>query len=47
MEFETFEVWSEEQITDRKQTCVIINRPVICSGYLGKAVLDRSLLRDL
>lgn len=46
-EFDSFETWSQEDITDRKKLCEIINRPVICSGYLGRAELDTSLLRDI
>jgi len=46
-EFDSFETWTKEYISDLKKLYDIINRPVICSGYLGKEKLDRSLLRDL
>ncbi|WP_229750551.1 hypothetical protein [Paenibacillus nasutitermitis] len=46
-EFESFETWSQEYITDLKKVYEIINRPVICSGYLGRAELNTSLLRDI
>ena len=46
-EFESFETWSQEYITDLKKPYEIINRPVICSGYLGRAELNTSLLREM
>jgi hypothetical protein len=46
-EFESFEAWSQEYITDLKKLYEIINRPVICSGYLGRAELNTSLLREM
>lgn len=46
-EFDSFETWTKEYISDLKKLYDIINRPVICSGYLGKEELDTSLLRDL
>ncbi|MFD1176504.1 hypothetical protein ACFQ3W_09355 [Paenibacillus puldeungensis] len=44
-EFESFEIWSQEYNTEKLYE--IINRPVICSGYLGRAELNTSLLRDM
>jgi hypothetical protein len=46
-EFDTFEIWTQEFITDLKKLYVIINRPVICSGYRGRTELNTSLLQDL
>jgi len=46
-EFDSFETWSQEYISDLKKMYEIINRPVICSGYLGRAELNTSLLRDI
>ncbi|MFJ7646129.1 hypothetical protein ACIQ1H_01195 [Lysinibacillus sp. NPDC097279] len=46
-EFDAFETWAQENITDLNKLYEIINRPVICSGYLGKEKLDTSLLQDL
>lgn len=48
-EFDSFEVWSggESGVTDMKKFYEIVNRPVLCSGYLGKEYLDTSRLRDL
>ncbi|GIO33567.1 MULTISPECIES: hypothetical protein [Paenibacillus] len=46
-EFDLFESWSQEYITGLKKLYEIINRPVICSGYLGRAELNTSLLRDI
>lgn len=46
-EFDSFETWSEEFISDLNKMYEIINRPVICSGYLGREWLDTSLLRDM
>ncbi|MFJ5765004.1 hypothetical protein ACIP9C_06565 [Lysinibacillus sp. NPDC093210] len=46
-EFDSFETWAQENISDLKKMYEIINRPVICSGYLGKEELDTSLFRDL
>ncbi|MEK4474904.1 hypothetical protein NSQ91_16925 [Paenibacillus sp. FSL R7-0048] len=46
-EFDSFETWSQEYISDLKKMYEIINRPVICSGYLGRAELDPSLLRNI
>lgn len=46
-EFDSFEAWSQEYITGLKKLYEIINRPVICSGYLGRAELNTSLLRDI
>lgn len=45
-EFDSFEVWSEEA-PEYPKTYEILARPVLCSGYLGKAYLDPSLLRDM
>lgn len=46
-EFDSFETWTQEYISDLKKLYEIINRPVICSGYFGKEYLDTSLLRDM
>ncbi|MWV47099.1 hypothetical protein GRF59_26230 [Paenibacillus sp. HJL G12] len=46
-EFGSFETWSQEYMTDLKKVYEIINRPVICSGYLGRAELNTLLLRDI
>ncbi|OMD86707.1 MULTISPECIES: hypothetical protein [Paenibacillus] len=46
-EFDSFETWSQEYISDLKKMYEIINRPVICSGYLGRAELNLSLLRNI
>ncbi|MEK3768261.1 hypothetical protein MKY14_06865 [Paenibacillus sp. FSL R5-0887] len=46
-EFDSFETWSKEYISDLKKMYEIINRPVICSGYLGRAELNLSLLRNI
>ncbi|WP_438432723.1 hypothetical protein [Gorillibacterium sp. sgz500922] len=46
-EFDSFETWSQEYILDLKKMYEIINRPVFCSGYLGREMLDPSLLRDI
>lgn len=46
-EFDSFETWTQEYISDLKKLYEIMNRPVICSGYLGKEYLNTSLLRDM
>lgn len=48
-EFDSFETWSKEVdgVMDMKKFYEIANRPVLCSGYLGKEYLDTSRLRDM
>ncbi|WP_289376316.1 hypothetical protein ACN9MH_29225 [Paenibacillus silvae] len=46
-EFDTFEMWSQDHTTNYKKTYEILNRPVLCSGYLGRGELDTSSLRDM
>ncbi len=45
-EFDTFEVWSQEG-PEYKKMYELLERPVLCSGYLGRAYLDMSLLQDM
>ncbi|ANF95034.1 hypothetical protein [Paenibacillus bovis] len=48
-EFDFFKTWSKEVdgVMDMKKFYEIVNRPVLCSGYLGKEYLDTSRLRDM
>jgi len=48
-EFDSFETWSKEVdgVMDMKKFYEIANRPVLCSGYVGKEYLDTSWLRDM
>ncbi len=46
-EFDSFEVWGGNDAMDMNKFYEIAERPVLCSGYLGRANLDTSLLQDL
>ncbi len=46
-EFDSFEVWGRNDAMDMNKFYEIAERPVLCSGYLGRANLDMSLLQDL
>ncbi len=46
-EFDSFEVWGRSDNMDMQKFYEIAGRPVLCSGYLGKAELDTSLLQYL
>ncbi|WP_322923306.1 hypothetical protein [Paenibacillus campi] len=45
-EFDSFEIWSQAG-PEYKKMYELLARSVLCSGYLGRAYLDTSLLRDL
>ena len=45
-EFDSFESWGQQEEMDMKKFYEIKNRPVLCSGYLGREYMDMSKLWD-
>ncbi|MEW4372381.1 hypothetical protein [Paenibacillus kandeliae] len=46
-EFDSFDDWVQTHGKDMKKFYEVVNRPVLCSGYLGREYLDTSLLREM